>query len=387
MYKVNLLNNISERGVKALRTVNFSISDSFDNPEGIIVRSKVIPEDGLNPALLAIARAGAGTNNIPIDKCSEKGIVVFNTPGANANAVKELVVAGMLLSSRRIISGINWVKSVKGQKGIAKLVESEKARFMGPELSGKKICVIGLGAIGVMVANASYSLGMDVFGYDPFMTVDSAWGLSRAVHKATDLHQILHQCDFVTLHMPLTGSNTGMLNNDFFSEMKKGARLLNFSRAELVDMKSLGKALSNETLACYVTDFPTEELLELPNVIAIPHLGASTPESEENCAEMAAMQLKNYLEAGSIENSVNLPTISLSPPEKKRILVIHSNIPNMIGQIAGVLSKYHINIDNMINKNRGAYACTVFDVDELMCPEDVALDIKKINSVTKVRII
>lgn len=391
MYKIAMLNQISERGLKCLRTPDFTISDNEKNPEGVILRSRIMEGSDLNGELLAIARAGAGTNNIPVDKCSEAGIVVFNTPGANANAVKELVVAGMLLSSRKIIDAINWVHGLKGETeipaGVPALVEREKARFIGPELSGKTICVAGLGAIGVMVANACYSLGMEVYGYDPFMTVDSAWGLSRAVRKAPDLNAILPDCDFVTLHVPLTESTENMFGETFFATLKKGARLLNFSRAEIIAYDSLKMAIENGAVSCYVTDFPNEALLELPNVIAIPHLGASTPESEENCAEMAAKQLKDFLKTGTIVNSVNFPNIMLPPVSKRRLTVIHSNIPHMIGYITGVLSKYHINIDNMINKSKGSFACTVVDVDELPSRADVIADIEKINSVTKVRVL
>ncbi len=387
MFKITMLNQISDTGLDHLSKEKFDLSKDEKNPEGIILRSFKMNEELLNPELLAIARAGAGVNNIPVDICAEKGIVVFNTPGANANAVKELVVAGLLLSTRKIVDGINWTQNLKGMKEIEKEVESGKAQFTGPELHGKKICVVGLGAIGVMVANISKSLGMEVLGYDPFMSVDAAWGLFRSVNKAIDLNAILPECDFVTLHMPLTEKTTGMFNADIFKVMKKGARLLNFSRAELVDSDSLNDALSNETLSCYVTDFPTEKVIQMPNVIAIPHLGASTPESEENCAEMAAVQLRGYLETGTIVNSVNFPNCKLPGCFNKRIMVLHKNIPNMIGQITSAISKYGLNIEHMVNKSKGSYAYTVVDVDELRDEENVTKDIKAINSVSIVRVL
>lgn len=387
MFKIKELNKISERGLAQLPPEQFTISESEQNPDGIIMRSYQLKESELNPELLAIARAGAGVNNIPVEQCAARGIVVLNTPGANANAVKELVVAGLLLSTRKVIEGIAWVQGLKGTEDVTKAVEAGKAQFGGPELMGKKICVVGLGAIGVSVANIAQSLGMEVLGYDPYMSVDSAWGLSRAINKVTDLHSVLPECDFVTMHMPLLDSTKHMFNDKLFAEMKDGIRIMNFSRAELVDVESLKRALESGKIARYVTDFPNEEILQMENVIAIPHLGASTPESEENCAEMAAKELRDYLLTGSIRNSVNFPSCDLPPCQHIRIMVLHENIPNMIGQITAVISKYGLNIDNMTNKNKGGYAYTIFDVEELPQREQVVNELKGIHSVTKVRVI
>lgn len=386
MFNITTLNSISDKGLSLLDS-NFNISSDAKNPDGIIVRSFKMNEEHLNSELLTIARAGAGVNNIPVNVCSQKGIVVFNTPGANANAVKELVVAGLMLSSRKIIDGINWTKTLKGTTGVASAVEAGKGQFTGPEVYGKKICVIGLGAIGVMVANIAKSLGMEVSGYDPYISVDAAWGLSRAVSKATDLNSVLADCDYVTLHLPLTEKTKNMFNNDLFGVMKKDARLLNFSRAELVDTQCLKEAIDNGTISCYVTDFPTQEILEIDKVIAIPHLGASTPESEENCAEMASKQLKDYLELGNIVNSVNFPTCILPKFEGKRVCVLHENIPNTLGPITSVMPKYNINIETMQNVSKGNLAYTVIDIVNLTNEEALLKDIEAIHGIIKVRIL
>ena len=386
MYKILTLNKISKNGLERLPKDSYEILSECDAPDGILLRSFNMHEMELPDTLKGVARAGAGVNNIPLDKCSEKGVVVFNTPGANANAVKELVIAGLLLSSRKIVDGINWVQSLKDEKDVAKLVEKGKSQFVGPELLGKKIGVVGLGAIGVLVANAANSLGMSVMGYDPFISVDAAWRLSRGVHKAPTLDAIIAECDFITLHVPLNDETKYMINEETIAKMKNGVRILNFSRAKLVNDDAIKAALAQGKVAVYVTDFPDEGLLGLGNVITIPHLGASTPESEDNCAQMAALQLKNYLEFGIIENSVNLPTCVMPYVGRRRICVIHRNIPNVVGPLTTAVAKRGINIDNMLNKSKGDYAYTTIDIDDGDI-EHVKEDLVRIEGVISVRII
>jgi D-3-phosphoglycerate dehydrogenase len=341
----------------------------------------------LPKSLKAVARAGAGVNNIPIDKCSEKGIVVFNTPGANANAVKELTIAALLLSSRKIVEGIQWVKSLdKSETDISKIIEKEKSNFAGPEIEGKKLGVIGLGAIGVSVANAAKSLGMEVEGFDPYISVDAAWGLSRSVKKAADLRSLLESSDYITLHVPLTEQTKNMIGYNEFSVMKKGVRLLNVSRGGLVNTEDLKKAIQDGIVATYVTDFPNKEILALDNVIAIPHLGASTPESEDNCAMMAAKQLMDFLENGNIVNAVNFPACELNRSSDFRITIAHKNIPNMVGQISTLVAKEKINILNMINRSKGNLAYTIIDTESNVSQEMIQ-QIQRINGILSVRIL
>ena len=328
-----------------------------------MVRSAAMHEMELPASLAAIARAGAGVNNIPVDKCSEAGIVVFNTPGANANAVKELVIAGMLISSRKVIPAIEWARTLKGNgDAVPKMVEKGKSAYAGPEIKGKRLGVIGLGAIGILVANAAKSLGMEVYGYDPFLSVDAAWGLSRAIHHATSLDQIYAECDYITVHVPLTPDTREMFNAQAFAAMKPGVRVLNFSRAELVNAADMKAALADGKVAAYVVDFPTEDVLDVENVIAIPHLGASTPESEDNCAVMAADELMDYLENGNITHSVNYPEVSVPRSTETRVCVLHRNIPNMLTQISGVLAADGTNIETMTNRSKKDYAYTILDV-------------------------
>lgn len=386
MYKILTLNKISPSGLNVLPKDGFAVSDDEKNPDAIMLRSFNMHEMEFPESLKAIARAGAGVNNIPVDKCSEQGIIVFNTPGANANAVKELVVAGLLLSSRKIVDGINWAKSLSGQEGVAKLIEKGKGEFVGPEISGKKLGVIGLGAIGVLVSNACKSLGMEVLGYDPFISVDAAWALSRGVTKASGLEEIYEQCDYITVHIPLTDKTKGMFNKEVLAKMKKGVRILNFSRGELVNNQDMKEALENDTVGCYVTDFPTEEVLDFKNVITVPHLGASTPESEDNCAAMAAAQMKEFLEKGNIKNSVNFPDCEIPAYEKSCVCITHKNIPNVVGPIASIFAEKHINIDNMLNKSKHNYAYTMAAVDENV-DSSIADAIMKIDGVISVRII
>ncbi len=388
MYNVLTLNTISEKGLVKLPPKDFVINNTMANPDGIIVRSADMHNYELPKSLLGIARAGAGTNNIPIEKCSEKGIVVFNTPGANANAVKELVITGILISSRKVVEGIEWSKSLKGKENIDKLVESGKSQFAGPEIKGKKLGVIGLGAIGVLVSNAAVSLGMEVMGYDPFLSVYSAWSISSSVELAESIESIVSQCDYVTIHIPLNDKTKNTFNSELFSIMKKGCRLLNFSRGEIVETAALKEALADGTLDKYITDFPGEEVLNLDNVLAIPHLGASTPESEENCAEMAAIQLKAFLKYGTIKNSVNFPDCESVYTGKVRVAIAHKNIPNMVGSITALFARENLNIDNMLNKSKNTLAYTIIDLDSLLGKNEALIEaIEAISGVVKARIV
>ena len=351
----------------------YTITDNMENAVGVMVRSAAMHDMEMPESLLAIARAGAGVNNIPVDACAEKGIVVFNTPGANANAVKELVLAGLFLASRKVVPAVQWATTLKGEgDAVGKLVEKGKSAFAGPEIYGKKLGVIGLGAIGVLVANAAKSLGMDVYGYDPYLSVDAAWKLSRAIHHAPDLETIYKECDYITVHVPLMDTTKGMINADAFALMKDGVRILNFSRAALVNSNDMLAALESGKVASYVVDFPTEEMLDVENVVAIPHLGASTPESEDNCAMMAADEIKDYLENGNILHSVNYPDVHAPRTTDNRICVLHKNVPNMLAQISAVVSAEGINIATMINKSRKDYAYTVLDVEDIPSAEALA---------------
>lgn len=363
MYKVLCLNKISPIGTKRLGE-NYTFSPEIQNPDGILVRSAAMHDMELPENLLAIARAGAGVNNIPIQKCTEQGVVVFNTPGANANAVKELVLCALFLASRKIPAAMDWVKTLKGQGDqVGKLVEKGKGQFAGPEIQGKALGVVGLGAIGILVANAARLLGMDVYGYDPFLSVESAWHLSSGVHRSLSLDEIYQNCDYITLHLPLTPETKGMVGADALSKMKDGVRILNFARGDLVDSPPLIAALESGKCAAYATDFPDDSLLGLENVIAIPHLGASTPESEDNCAVMAVDQLKDYLENGNIVNSVNLPALTMArEPGTQRVCIIHRNVPNTIATFTATCGEAGVNIENMQSKSRGEYAYTVLDV-------------------------
>ncbi len=387
MYHIQCLNKISPEGTCCFGA-NYVCGTEVASPEAILVRSASMHEMDFNPELLAIARAGAGVNNIPLDKCSQQGIVVFNTPGANANAVKELVLAALLLSSRKIVDGIQWTKALKGKGSeIGKLVEKGKSSFVGPEISGKKLGVIGLGAIGVLVSNAAVHLGMEVYGYDPFLSVDAAWGLSRSIHHAQTLDEIYANCDYITIHVPLTPDTREMINAASIAKMKDGVRLLNFARGDLANSADVVAALASGKAAAYATDFADETLLEAEgvNVIPMPHLGASTPESEDNCARMAALELIDYLENGNIKNSVNMPAVSM-PREGSRICVLHRNVPNTISSFSGVLAKCGINIENMASKSRKEYAYTILDVTGDVSA-DAAEAISALDEVIRVRII
>lgn len=387
MYNIKLLNKISQKGLEALEKRGYSIGENIEDPDAIILRSFSMHEMELPLSLKAVARAGAGVNNIPIEKCSERGIVVFNTPGANANAVKELTLAALFLTSREIVDGILWTKSLSGKsEEIKSLVEKGKSKFAGPEIKGKKLGVIGLGAIGVMVANAAESLGMEVEGYDPYISIDSAWRLSRSVRKSESLKELLKSSDYITIHVPLLGNTRNMMNYEAFKLMKKGVRLLNFSRGELVNIDDLKRALEEGIIEKYATDFPDAELLKMDKVIVFPHIGASTHESEENCAVMASSQIESFLESGAIKNSVNFPTCDLGSAFKHRITLAHQNIPNMVGQITALLASENININNMINKSRDKIAYTIIDTD-ISLPADVIEKLRNINSMLKVRVL
>lgn len=384
MFQIQTLNKISKKGLSRLGE-NYTCADEVANPDGIILRSFKMHDMELPESLRAVARAGAGVNNIPIDKCTEKGVVVFNTPGANANAVKELVLAALLLSSRKIVQGIQWTKTLAGQgDAISGLVEKGKSNFVGPEIEGKTLGVVGLGAIGVKVANDAHHLGMNVIGYDPYLSVDAAWHLTRFAQKANDLNTLLEKADYITIHVPATPETKGMFNSEAFAAMKSGARLLNFSRDSLVDEADVIEALNTGKLSAYITDFATEALLAQENVICMPHLGASTPESEENCAVMAADEIKDFLENGNIKNSVNFPACDMGKAMGTRITVLHKNVPNMISKFTDALSA--TNIDNMLNKSKGDNAYTMIDITG-DCDSAVVSAIKAIDGVIKVTVL
>ena len=385
MFKIKTLNKISQKGLKRLPPESYVCADDIENPDAVLVRSASMHDAVMGDNLLAIARAGAGVNNIPVEACGEKGIVVFNTPGANANAVKELVLAGLFLSSRKIVAGIEWARTLKGGDDVKKAVEKGKGAFAGPEISGKKLGVIGLGAIGANVANCAVALGMEVYGYDPFMSVDTAWHLSSSIKHALDIKEIFAECDYITLHVPLNDSTRNTICADTLAVMKDGVRILNFARGELVNSADIIAALESGKVASYVTDFPSDELIGVDGIIAIPHLGASTPESEENCARMAVRQLKDYLENGNIVNSVNLPSVSAPRSSACRICLIHRNIPNMLTQISGIVSAENVNIDNMLNKSRGELAYTMIDVPA--AGDSVIEKLTGIDGMIKVRVI
>lgn len=370
MYNVKTLNAISDVIYEELGA-NYAVSDGHGAPDAILVRSASMHETELGDSLLCIARAGAGVNNIPLERCSEKGICVFNTPGANANAVSELVIAGLLLASRDVAAGVNWAATLKGQGAqVEKLVEKGKGQFVGPEIRGKTLGVIGLGAIGAKVANAADALGMRVIGYDPLISVEHAWALSRTVARAATMEEVFEKCDFISLHVPLTDNTRGLVNAKMLELCRNGVRVLNFARAGLADTNAMLAALACGRVARYVTDFPTDEMLGQKNVICIPHLGASTPESEDNCARMAAAQTRDYLECGAIRNSVNLPEVVLGPVSKPRLCAIHRNIPNALGSITSAVASYGINISDLVNRSRGAMAVSVLDLDDV--PEAAA---------------
>ena len=386
MFKYHCLNPISHVGLEQLDE-NYVKTDDAKEADAILVRSAKMHDMDFGPNLKLIARAGAGVNNIPLDRCAEEGIVVFNTPGANANGVKEIVIAGMLLAARDIIGGINWVQEYEEDGDIAKITEKKKKAFAGTEIQGKKLGVIGLGAIGVLVANAAVNLGMDVYGYDPYLSVDAAWKLSRHIHHAKTVDELYNQCDYITIHVPATEDTKGMIDKNAISLMKKGVVILNFARDVLVNQEDIVDALVSEKVRCYVTDFPTKEIVGVKGSIVIPHLGASTEESEDNCARMAASELRDFLENGNIHHSVNYPDCDMGKKSSgARITVLHRNVQKMLGQFTGILAEEGINISLMTNKSRGEYAYTMIDADAAV-PAEVEKKISEAEGVLRVRIL
>ena len=386
MYNIQTLNKIAACGTDLLDKGKYAVADDVKNPDAILVRSADMHSMELGSGLLAIARAGAGVNNIPIDKCSEKGIVVFNTPGANANAVKELVICGLLLSSRKIVPSTEWIKTLKGKGDeVGKLVEKGKSQFVGPEIKGKKLGVIGLGAIGILVANAAAALGMEVYGADPFLSVENALRLSGKVHYLKSNKEIFEQCDYISLHVPATGETKGMINAETIASMKKNVRLLNFSRDALVDSKAVLDALANGGMACYVTDFATDDLIGAENVICLPHLGASTPESEDNCAVMACEEIREYIERGNSKNSVNLPDMEMEVTGSAKICVIHKNVEGVINNVTAPISAAGMNIENMQSKSKKEYAYTCLDISG--DPTGIEAKLKEVANVVGVRVV
>lgn len=384
-YEYYCLNPIAQVGLNGLGQ-NFTKIEEIKDADAILVRSAGMHEMEFDTKLKVIGRAGAGVNNIPLDKCTEKGIVVFNTPGANANGVKELVLAGLFLASRDIVGGIDWVKANQDDENIAKSAEKAKKAFAGCEIAGKKLGVIGLGAIGALVANAAFQLGMEVYGYDPYISVEAAWKLSKDVYHAKSVEEIYKECDYITIHVPAMDSTKGMIDESAIAMMKDKVVLLNFSRDVLVKSEAVIPALENGKVKRYVTDFATSEIVKAPNTIVIPHLGASTAEAEDNCAVMAAKEIRDYLENGNIHNSVNYPNCEMGAREKVRITILHKNMVNMIGQFTAILTKEHVNIANMLNKSRGEYAYTMIDVDSDVTAE-IEQELGAVEGVCRVRII
>lgn len=386
MRNIYCFNAISKYGTDRL-TADYALTDDLAKAEGVLVRSAALHETEFGDSLLAIARAGAGVNNIPLDRCANEGIVVFNTPGANANGVKELVIAGLLLAARDVVGGIEWCKENKEDANIAKTVEKAKKAFAGYEIKGKKLGVIGLGAIGAEVANTAAALGMEVYGYDPYISINAAWALSRDVKHITSVDTIYQECDYITVHVPLLDSTRGMINGQTIGQMKDGVVVLNFARDLLVDDDAMAAALETGKVRRYVTDFPNPKSVAMKNVIAIPHLGASTEESEDNCAKMAVEELMDYLENGNIRNSVNYPNCDMGVCHAaSRVAVLHLNVPNMIGQITGILAAGNVNISDMTNKSRDKYAYTLLDLEN-PAEEEMVEKLKAIKGVLRVRVI
>ena len=386
MKNIQLLNKIAKVGTDELCPADYNIGTDVENPDAIMVRSAVMHDMTFGPELRAIARCGAGVNNIPVDRCSDEGIVVFNTPGANANGVKELAIAAILLSARKVTDGIAWANSLAGTEGVAKAVEAGKSAFGGTEIAGKTLGVIGLGAIGGMVANTALHLGMNVTGCDPYLTVEAAWNISRSVKKAATFDDVFKSADYLTLHVPATPETKNMINAESIAMMKDGVKIINLSRADLVNAADMKAAIASGKVSAYVTDFPTEETVNVPGIITIPHLGASTAESEDNCAVMAARQLDDFLKTGNIKNSVNFPNVSLAhTPGFKRICIFHKNVPAIIAQVSGALSEQGINIENMINRSKGNNAYTLVETDSVS--EDVVAKLKAIDGVARAYVI
>lgn len=386
MFNLLKLNEISDATNNVL-TDNYNLTAQCDSPDAIVLRSYNMHEYDIPSSVLCVGRAGAGVNNIPIDKCSQNGIVVFNTPGANANAVKELVICGLLLAGRKVSQGIEWATTLKGKgEDVAKLVEKGKNSFVGSEIYGKTLGIIGLGAIGALVANAAIGLGMKVIGYDPYISIDAAWHLDNRVYKETDIDEVFANCDFISLHVPLNASTKHIVNAHTISLMKKGSAILNFARGELADNNAVINALASKKLSRYVTDFPCDELLGVDDVICIPHLGASTPEAEDNCAVMVTKQIIDYLENGNITNSVNFPSCVVPRLGETRITVFHKNVKNVLSAITSIISSNGHNISNMVSQSKGDYAYLVLDIDE-KCTQNILDEILKLDTVLRIRVI
>jgi D-3-phosphoglycerate dehydrogenase len=388
MFKIQTLNKIDQQGLQLFPLDTYEIASEIPTPDAIVLRSYKMHDMELPSSLKAIARAGAGVNNIPIEKCTKNGTVVFNTPGANANAVKELVIAGLLMASRDITNGVEWAKTLKNEgDSVSSLVEKGKSNFGGSEITGKTLAVVGLGAIGVMVANAARSLGMNVIGYDPYISVENAWDLSHQIQRAEGIEVLLSQADFITLQMPLMEATKGFINKDKIAMMKDGVKILNFARGGLVANEDIKEALESGKVARYVTDFPDAETLSMKNVIPIPHLGASTEESETNCAVMAVNQIREFLENGNIRNSVNFPAAEMERNGGARILIANQNVPNMVGQISTILANGGINIANMLNRHRDDIAYNIIDIDRPEVSAEVSDQLATIEGVIMVRVL
>ena len=388
MFNINTLNSIAQIGLDRFDTAKYSIADGHPDPDGIMVRSAKMHDMQFGGRLLCIARAGAGTNNIPVDRCTESGIVVFNTPGANSEAVTELVLCALLISSRDIFGGIDWVRSISDQgDDIPKMVENGKKAYIGPEIKGKALGVIGLGAIGAKIANAALNLGMKVYGYDPYLSVDAAWALSSNIIHATNTDTIYENCDYITIHVPYMDSTRHFINREAIAKMRDGVRIINLARGELVDDDAIIEAIDCNKVARYVTDFPNAKTANCPNIIAIPHLGASTPESEDNCAVMAAIELKDYLENGNITNSVNMPAAKMARTADARLCIFHKNVPDMIAKITTALSAKGVNIENMVNSGRKGcpLAYTMIDMDAV--PDGLLDAMSSIEGIKRIRIV
>lgn len=387
MYHIQTLNKISAAGLKRFDPEHYQVSDSQTNPEGIMVRSAKLLDMGFPSELLAIARAGVGVNNIPIERCSEAGIAVFSTPGANANAVKELVLCAMLIGSRDIPGALNWVRE-QAASGVevSTVVEKGKSAFVGPEIFRKTLGVVGLGAIGSLVANAAIQLGMDVYGYDPFLSVDAALRLDHHIHIVKDIRDLYKRSDYVTFHIHCTDQTRGMVDADAIASMKRGIRVINLARGEIVQDDAMIPALETGRVAAYITDFPNNRLLAAPHVVAMPHLGASTPESEQNCAVMAADELKDYLETGNVRNSVNLPAVSMTPSGVMRLCILHKNVPGMLANITTLFGRDGVNVENLSNKSKGDWAYTMVDLAAHI-GDDVLQDVRAMEHVVRVRAI
>ncbi len=386
MKNILCLNKIAACGTDKLDKNEYNVGTEVQTPDAIMVRSAAMHDMTFGPELLAIARAGAGVNNIPIDRCAKEGIVVFNTPGANANGVKELAICALMLASRNIVGGIKWVDTLIGTEGVAKAVEAGKSKFAGVEVFGKKLGIIGLGAIGGMVANTAVHLGMQVIGCDPYLSVDAAWNINHHVNKAATFEDVFAECDYISLHVPATPTTKNMINAESIAKMKDGVRIINLSRADLVNAEDMKAALASGKVAAYVTDFPTEDIIGTEGAVTIPHLGASTAESEDNCAIMAAVELDDYLRYGNIKNSVNFPNLVMPMSADKRVCVLHANVPAIISQITSTLSEVGVNIENMTNKSKGDNAYTVLDITGDVS-DTVAAKLMGVEGIYRVRII